>query len=218
MSEAGGTLLLVDDNPENRDMLTRRLQRRGYTVHEAGNGSQALDLVATSDFDVILLDVMMPVMDGLETLRRLRLSHSVAELPVIMTTAKGESEDVVEALRLGANDYVTKPINLPVALARIETQLSLRRAVRQIRSLELDLAARNQQLAAANRELSQSNARMKRDLEAAARIQQAFLPAAAPRSGTSASPGSTGHATSSPATPSTSCLSTTTTSECSSLT
>jgi sigma-B regulation protein RsbU (phosphoserine phosphatase) len=178
--EAEGNVLLVDDNPENRDMLTRRLQRRGYTVSQAENGAQALEQAASRDFDVVLLDILMPVMDGLEALRRLRETRSVAELPVIMTTAKGESDDVVQALKLGANDYVTKPINFPVALARIETQLSLRRAVQQIRSLERDLAARNEELATANGELSQSNARMKRDLQAAARIQQTFLPAATP--------------------------------------
>ncbi len=184
MSGTRGALLVVDDNPENRDMLARRLRRRGYDVAEAENGLQALELAAGREFDVVLLDVMMPVMDGLETLRRLRQTRSVAELPVIMTTAKGESEDVVEALTLGANDYVTKPINLPVALARIETQLSLRRAVQEIRRLEADLAARNLDLEAANGRLSTSNARMKRDLEAAARIQQAFLPGPAPSVGT----------------------------------
>jgi sigma-B regulation protein RsbU (phosphoserine phosphatase) len=183
MSDVKGNLLLVDDNPENRDMLARRLQRRGYLVSEAENGARALELAAASAFDVVLLDIMMPVMDGLEALRRLRETRSVAELPIIMTTAKGESDDVVQALKLGANDYVTKPINFPVALARIETQVSLRRAVQQIRNLELDLAARNRELAAANDKLSQSNARMKRDLEAAARIQQTFLPAAAPTAG-----------------------------------
>jgi phosphoserine phosphatase RsbU/P len=184
VSGTRGALLVVDDNPENRDMLTRRLRRRGYDVGEAENGVQALELAADREFDVVLLDVMMPVMDGLETLRRLRRTRSVAELPVIMTTAKGESEDVVEALTLGANDYVTKPINLPVALARIETQLSLRRAVQEIRRLEGDLAARNRDLETANGRLLASNARMKRDLEAAARIQQAFLPGAAPAVGT----------------------------------
>ncbi|HQT95590.1 MAG TPA: response regulator, partial [Thermoanaerobaculaceae bacterium] len=183
MSGPRGALLVVDDNPENRDMLTRRLRRRGYDVVEAEDGLKALELAAGREFDVVLLDVMMPVMDGLETLRHLRRTRSVAELPVIMATAKGESEDVVEALTLGANDYVTKPINLPVALARIETQLSLRRAVQEIRRLEADLAARNLDLETANGRLSVSNTRMRRDLEAAARIQQAFLPGAAPSIG-----------------------------------
>jgi len=183
VTESRGTLLVVDDNPENRDMLTRRLQRRGYVVAEAENGARALELAAGTEFDVVLLDVMMPVMDGLETLRRLRETRSVAELPVIMATAKGESDDVVQALGMGANDYVTKPINFPVALARIETQLSLRRAVQEIRRLEGDLAVRNRELEAVNASLSLSNARMKRDLVAAARIQQAFLPAAAPAVG-----------------------------------
>jgi sigma-B regulation protein RsbU (phosphoserine phosphatase) len=183
MADRPATLLVVDDNPENRDMLARRLRRRGYEVHEAADGAQALALIDEHVVDVVLLDVMMPVMDGLETLRRLRESRSVADLPVIMATAKGEDDDVVQALRLGANDYVTKPINLPVVLARVETQLSLRRAVEQIRRLERDLEARNRELEGVNQQISASNDRMKRDLEAAARIQRAFLPSATPETG-----------------------------------
>ena len=85
-------------------------------------------MVGAHRVDAVLLDVMMPGMSGLETLRRLRESRSVSDLPVIMVTAKDRTEDVVEALDLGANDYVTKPIDFPIALARIRTQVTARRA------------------------------------------------------------------------------------------
>jgi diguanylate cyclase (GGDEF)-like protein len=128
MEQATATLLLVDDEAMNRDALSRRLARRGYTVLTAESGAAALEMVGAHRVDAVLLDVMMPGMSGLETLRRLRESRSVSDLPVIMVTAKDRTEDVVEALDLGANDYVTKPIDFPIALARIRTQVTARRA------------------------------------------------------------------------------------------
>jgi len=130
MRSAGSaaTLLLVDDELLNRDALQRLLSRSGYRVLTAASGEEALAIVEAERLDLVLLDVMMPGMCGLETLRRLRESHSISELPVIMVTAKDASEDVVEALDAGANDYLTKPIDLSVAQARIRTQLTARRA------------------------------------------------------------------------------------------
>ncbi len=128
MDQTNATLLLVDDDAMNRDALSRRLARKGYRVLTAESGSHALETVSATRVDAVLLDVMMPGMSGMETLRRLRESHSVSELPVIMVTANDRSEDVVDALDLGANDYVTKPIDFPVVLARIRTQVTARRA------------------------------------------------------------------------------------------
>ncbi len=123
------TLLLVDDDAMNRDALSRRLMRNGYSVLTAGSGQEALEALAGQQrVDAVLLDVMMPGMSGIETLKRLRQSRAISELPVIMVTANDRSEDVVEALSVGANDYVTKPIDFPVALARIRTQVTTRRA------------------------------------------------------------------------------------------
>ncbi|HKI86809.1 MAG TPA: SpoIIE family protein phosphatase [Thermoanaerobaculia bacterium] len=181
MSGEPGKLLVVDDDPRNRDMLSRRLARKGFDVSESPDGESALAFLAEHPIDLVLLDVMMPGMNGLEVLSELRKEHSLADLPVIMATAKSESEDIVEALKLGANDYVTKPIDFAVALARIETQLSLRRAIERIRNLEADLAEKNRNLERANGQLTSSNQRMRRDLEAAARIQQAFLPPESPQ-------------------------------------
>ena len=109
MELAQGSLLVVDDNELNRDMLARRLARRGYTVAVAADGQQALQMLEAQQFDLILLDIMMPGISGLDVLKILRERYSVADLPVIMATAKDQSEDIVTALRLGANDYVTNP-------------------------------------------------------------------------------------------------------------
>ena len=172
--EPTGRLLIVDDNENNRDMLGRRLQRRGFEIEEAANGKQALEMIEAKDYDLIILDVMMPVMDGITALKKIRERHEPTELGVLMATAKDQPEDIVEALKAGANDYVTKPINFQVALARIETRIELRRSVDEIKLLQQRLALRNEELEA-------SNERMRRDLEAAARIQQSFLPKPEPR-------------------------------------
>lgn len=122
----GHRLLVVDDNEDNRDMLARRLRKRGYDVDTAEDGFVALDRAEADHFDLIILDIMMPGMSGLEVLRRLREIHPRAELPILMATAKSGSEDMVKALELGANDYVTKPIDFPVVLARIQAHLQTR--------------------------------------------------------------------------------------------
>jgi len=128
--EHGALLLLVDDDDEmTRDMLSRRLERIGYTVIPAANGEQALELIARESFDVVLLDIKMPGLSGFQVLQAIRRIHSVTDLPVVMVTSSDDSDSIVEALELGANDYVTKPIDFPVAIARVRTQLLLRRMV-----------------------------------------------------------------------------------------
>jgi diguanylate cyclase (GGDEF)-like protein len=122
-----GSLLVVDDNELNRDMLSRRLRRHGYEADVAVDGQAALDSIARRRYDLVLLDIEMPGMTGLEVLERLRKTRSADDLPIIVVSARHGSESVVEALRLGANDYVTKPVDLPVALARVEVQLARRR-------------------------------------------------------------------------------------------
>ena len=123
----------------------------------------------------------MPGLSGLDVLRELRQDYPATELPVIMATALSESGDVVEALRLGANDYVSKPLDFPVVLARIQAQLSLKDAVEEVVRLERSLEQRNVELTGANARLAEANRRMERDLRAAARIQEAFLPRGEPR-------------------------------------
>lgn len=171
--ERPARLLVVDDNEMNRDMLSRRLAKRGYEVSTASDGTAALSMIETGPFDLVLLDVMMPGIDGFEVLRRVRLTHAPARLPIIMATAKDTAQDVVQALEAGANDYVTKPLEFPVVLARVGTQLTLKRSVDQIMALEQNLKAKNETL-------ERANARMSRDLRSAARLQHGLLPGTPP--------------------------------------
>src|SRR6267143_1223214 len=115
-------------NEMNRDMLARRLARKGYVIGLAGNAQDLLQRVKQDGVDLVLLDIEMPEISGLDALKTLREHYSPAELPIIMVTAKTQSEDIVKALDLGANDYLTKPIDFPVAVARIGTQLSHKKA------------------------------------------------------------------------------------------
>ena len=127
------TLLVVDDNEANRDALSRRLANKGYFVRVAASGAEAIAMVAAGRFDLVLLDVEMPGMSGFDVLTTLRTTHSRTDLPVIMVTARTDGDDIVEAFRLGANDYVTKPIDFPVAVARIATHLAHKWAVSALR-------------------------------------------------------------------------------------
>jgi diguanylate cyclase (GGDEF)-like protein len=144
-------LLIVDDIGDNRSILTRRFERRGFEVVEAESGFAAIELIERESFDLVLLDVMMPGIDGIETLKRIRSQNSASVLPVIMVTAKSESGNIVDALELGANDYVTKPVDFAVALARVNTQISRKRA--------------EQQVVAANEELRKANEDLERRVE-----------------------------------------------------
>jgi DNA-binding response OmpR family regulator len=146
-TSTAGRILVVDDNEMNRDMLARRLQQKGYSVSSAVGGREALALIERDPYDLVLLDVMMPEVSGLDVLAIVRETKSVTDLPIIMATAKDQSHDVVEALRLGANDYVTKPLDFNVVVARVETQLSLKRASDQIRSLNEELRHAQEQIA-----------------------------------------------------------------------
>src|SRR3954468_15336942 len=119
MSATTGSLLIVDDDELSREGLARRLRRHGYEVSYARNGREALEVLGGRRFDLVLLDVMMPGMNGLEVLKFLRRIDSLIDLPIVMVTARNDSGDVVEALELGATDYVAKPLDLPVVLARI---------------------------------------------------------------------------------------------------
>ncbi len=122
------TLLVVDDNEMNRDMLSRRLARKGFGVEVAEDGEKALEIVAREAIDLVLLDIMMPGIDGVEVLKILRRNHTQTQLPVIMATAKADSRDMIEALELGANDYVIKPLEFPVVLARVQKELRTKEA------------------------------------------------------------------------------------------
>lgn len=129
-------ILVVDDERTNREILARLLQRNGYQTESVGSAEAALERLKEQSFDVVLLDVVMPEMDGFECLRRIRRSLSVSELPVIMITAEADRDRIIAAFRDGANDYVTKPIDRDVTLARIATHAQLRQTMRALRDSE----------------------------------------------------------------------------------
>jgi EAL domain-containing protein (putative c-di-GMP-specific phosphodiesterase class I)/CheY-like chemotaxis protein len=124
------SILVVDDNEDNRYTLTRRLKRMGLKkIVEAENGLEAINKVEEQDFDMILLDVMMPIMDGYEVLKRLRSEQRFINLPIIMISALSDVEDVVKAIDLGADDYLLKPFNPVLLRAKVEASLVKKRLI-----------------------------------------------------------------------------------------
>jgi diguanylate cyclase (GGDEF)-like protein len=121
-----GRLLVVDDDEMNLEILRRRLGRLGFDVVVSNNGEHAFARIDQADVDLVLLDIEMPGLTGLELLARVRQTHSQSDLPIIIVSSRSESETVVEALGLGANDYVTKPVDLAIMCARINAQLHRR--------------------------------------------------------------------------------------------
>jgi len=119
-------LLVVDDNRDNAFLLARRLRRRAFQVIITDSGEKALQLLEQQDIDLVLLDILMRDMDGMQTLQHIRRKFSLLELPVIMASALTTSHSMVMALSSGANDYVTRPLDMEVVVARIRLQLQLK--------------------------------------------------------------------------------------------
>ena len=152
-------LLVVDDLEINRDLLVRRVRRLGHEAGIAANGREALEQLRAESWDLVLLDITMPVMDGYDTLRYIKADPLLADTPVVMVSAIDETDSVVRCLELGADDYLTKPFNPIILQARIESSLAKKRLADQQRLL---LKA------------------MSREMEIGQRIQQGFLPEAMP--------------------------------------
>ena len=129
-------ILVVDDQPINVQLLKRKLEREGMAVVAAYSGQEALDLVKQEKPELILLDVMMPEMDGIEVCRRLQASEETRSIPVIFVTARTSKEGKIEGLGVGAVDYITKPIDLDETLARVQTQLRFLAINREIIDLQ----------------------------------------------------------------------------------
>lgn len=138
VAQTSGSILVVDDEEFNRDMVRRRLGRAGYDVAVAGSGLEALRLLRARTFDLMLLDVMMPGVDGCAVLRSLREVRPASGMAVIMVTARDDPADIVACFRDGANDYVVKPFAFPVLVARIENQMARRRAAAAARRIQED--------------------------------------------------------------------------------
>ena len=118
-------ILIVDDHEDNIDLLRARLEARGYAIDTAMDGEEALARVEQSPPDLILLDVMMPRIDGFEVVRRLKANKDLPFIPIILQTALDSTEHKVEGLDAGADDYITKPINFAELEARVKSMLRI---------------------------------------------------------------------------------------------
>jgi sigma-B regulation protein RsbU (phosphoserine phosphatase) len=156
VSADGPALLVVDDNEDNRYTLTRRLTREGYAnLATARNGREALDLLQTKPFDLVLLDIMMPDMNGYEVLERLKAGAELRDIPVIMISALSEIESVIRCIELGAEDYLPKPFNPTLLRARVGASLEKKRLRDEVRA---------------------SLARLEQEMDAARKLQLGMLP------------------------------------------
>ena len=165
-ASARARVLVVDDNSANARLLARSLEGLDYAVTLAAGGGEALHKIQAWAPDVVLLDVLMPDVSGFEVLRRLRHDPATADLPVVMVSGLDDTRDIVDGLALGANDYVTKPINLPVLHARLATQTALKRA--------------RDELKRSARRLASEIDRHERELAVAAHVQRSILPRTPP--------------------------------------
>lgn len=149
-------LLIVDDIPENIKVLGNNLQRDGYVISFATNGEQAIDMAMKRVPDLILLDIMMPGMDGYEVCQQLKREERTRQIPVIFITARTEKTDIVRGFEAGAVDYVTKPFNIAELTARVQTHLELKQAKQIIQNQAEELAWTNKRLMKKNQKLEQA--------------------------------------------------------------
>jgi class 3 adenylate cyclase len=161
-------ILIVDDNDTNRDILDARLRVHGYDLLQAADGEQAIDVAREHLPDLILLDVMMPKLDGIEVCRRLKSDPALPFTPIILVTAKSDSKDVVAGLEAGADEYLTKPIDQTALVARVKSVLRLKALHDQVQTQAADLATWNQTL-------EQRVAAQVAEIERTGRLKQ-FLP------------------------------------------
>ena len=135
-------ILVVDDVEANRTVVCRRLENSGYDLHAVDSGEKALQFIQSRKPDLVLLDFMMPNMNGIDVLNVVRTTWNIPDLPIIMLTARAEADAVVTALEAGADDYVSKPIDFDVLKARIETQLQKLKSRDRLRQVNAALDER----------------------------------------------------------------------------
>jgi two-component system sensor histidine kinase/response regulator len=152
-------ILIVDDTPRNLQLLAEILYGEGYEIGVADNGQAALDYLAEIKPDIILLDIMMPGIDGYETCHRIKDNPAWADIPIIFLSAKAEKESIVKGFRLGAADYVTKPFNATELIARVKTHLELKAKREELANMNIKLEhlvdQRTAQLQIANKKLNE---------------------------------------------------------------
>ena len=162
-------ILVVDDNPANIEILQMRLQAQGYQIRTANDGEQALIAVAEDQPDLILLDVMMPKLDGIEVCRRLRADKMLPFVPIILVTAKADSKDVVAGLNAGGDEYLTKPVDQAALVSRVKSML-------RIKALHDTVQEQARQLQESNRTLESRVETQVAELERLGRLKRFFSP------------------------------------------
>ncbi len=162
-------ILVADDSAENREILSARLAANGYHVLTASDGEEALAVARAEQPDLILLDVMMPKVNGLDVCRRLKADASLPFMPVILVTARGDTQDIVAGLEAGADEYLTKPVDQTALLARVKAAL-------RIKSLQDTVQAQATQLAEWNRTLEGRVAEQLAELERVGRLKRFLSP------------------------------------------
>ena len=162
-------ILVADDSAENREILSARLAANGYHVLMAADGEEALAVARAEQPDLILLDVMMPKVNGLDVCRRLKADPSLPFMPVVLVTARGDTQDIVAGLEAGADEYLTKPVDQTALLARVKAAL-------RIKSLQDTVQAQATQLAEWNRTLEGRVAEQLAELERVGRLKRFLSP------------------------------------------
>lgn len=156
-----GKILLVEDEPVNVHVLTHHLNAAGFFVINAYDGDEALKILTKDSFDLVILDVMLPKLSGIEVTQKIRKNFTLGELPILMLTAKSQAEDIVAAFQAGANDYLIKPCGKEELLARTKTLVTLKQAIGEIASLnenlEMQVEQRTKELSKRTEQLKQIN-------------------------------------------------------------
>jgi adenylate cyclase len=169
-------ILIVDDQPMNVDILQTRLAVHGYEILTASDGAEALTKARSEQPDLILLDVMMPKMDGMEVCRLLKGDPALPFMPIIMVTSKADSQDVVAGLEAGADEYLTKPVDQAALVARVKSMLRIKALHDTVQDQATRLNEQSQQLAEWNRTLEQRVADQLVELERIGRLKRFFSP------------------------------------------
>ena len=169
-------ILVADDNPDNRDIFEARLAAHGYEILTASDGEEALAIAGGQQPDLILLDVMMPKLDGIEVCRRLKGDACLPFMPIIMVTAKTGSQDVVAGLEAGADEYLTKPVDQAALVARVKSMLRIKALHDQVQQQTARLEAQTAELAQWNHELQRRVADQVEQLERLSRLKRFVSP------------------------------------------
>ena len=170
------SILIADDNAMNLDILRTRLAIHGYELLAATDGEEALAIARERQPDLILLDIMMPKMDGIEVCRRLKADRALPFMPIIMVTAKADSKDIVAGLEAGADEYLTKPVDQAALVARVKSMLRIKALHDTVQEQAARLEAQSLQLAEWNRTLEQRVEAQLAELERMGRLKRFFSP------------------------------------------